>query len=157
MAPLAPSVIFFISTLLLLCTNSIILDPKRMSRIETLSSFQRASNGFDMRGVVESDATRYANNLDGPLLTYDAAFWVGVGFGASLKLLNLNSDNGTPLTVGIGRDSRESGVELTRWLAGGLEAVGILAYDVGLCTTPAMYLSCITNKNFEDEIGRAHV
>ena len=115
----------------------------------TLANFQRASNGFDMRGVVGP-----SKDLDGPILTNVDAFWVGVGFGESLKQSNsLRSStlNAAPITVGIGRDSRESGTELTRWLAGGLEAVGVLAYDVGLCTTPAMYLSCIADHDNDDQ------
>ena len=115
------------------------------AREQMLTAFQKASNGFDMRGIVESVSNLAASNLDGPLLTYKAAFWVGVGFGEALKQ-SMNNQLDACLSVGIGRDSRESGIELTKWLAGGLEAVGVTAYDVGLCTTPAMYLSCITDR-----------
>lgn len=123
------------------------------SRVDLLTSFQRASNGFDMRGVVESSGMDITK-LDGPLLSYDAAFWVGVGFGQWLKKSTDKltfPDDDASLCVGIGRDSRGSGSELTRWLAGGLEAVGVRAYDVGLCTTPAMYLSCIDSKTDIDD------
>ena len=126
-----------------------IAETRNMSPGLTLANFQRASNGFDMRGVVGP-----SKDLDGPILTNVDAFWVGVGFGESLKQSNsLRSStlNAAPITVGIGRDSRESGTELTRWLAGGLEAVGVLAYDVGLCTTPAMYLSCIADHDNDDQ------
>jgi hypothetical protein len=122
------------------------------SRVDLLTSFQKASNGFDMRGVVESSAIDI-NKLDGPLLKYETAFWVGVGFGQWLKKSaeKVQSRDDSSLCVGIGRDSRGSGSELTRWLAGGLESVGVRAYDVGLCTTPAMYLSCIDNTTGVDD------
>lgn len=126
-----------------------IMKLQHTTRVKVLSSFQRASNGFDMRGVVESEPTASSTSLDGPLLTNDAAFWVGVGFGQYLKISADSDGNagiGSVIKVGIGRDSRESGTELTRWLAGGLESVGVLAFDVGLCTTPAMYLSCVAEK-----------
>jgi hypothetical protein len=121
------------------------------SRVDLLTSFQKASNGFDMRGVVESSAIDITR-LDGPLLSYTAAFWVGVGFGQWLKKSadKVQSRDDSLLCVGIGRDSRGSGSELTRWLAGGLESVGVRAYDVGLCTTPAMYLSCIDTIGVDD-------
>lgn len=127
-----------------------ISEMRKMSPGHSLANFQRASNGFDMRGVVAQ-----SKDIDGPILTNVDAFWVGVGFGESLKQSNsLRSsvDRSVPVTVGIGRDSRESGIELTRWLAGGLEAVGVQAYDVGLCTTPAMYLSCIVGLDNDDQM-----
>jgi phosphomannomutase len=125
-------------------------ETRKMSQGHSLANFQRASNGFDMRGVVAP-----CKDIDGPILTNVDAFWVGVGFGESLKQSNSlvsKLDTAVPITVGIGRDSRESGIELTRWLAGGLEAVGVRAYDVGLCTTPAMYLSCIIGLDSDDQM-----
>jgi hypothetical protein len=120
------------------------------SRVDLLTSFQKASNGFDMRGVVESSAIDI-NKLDGPLLKYETAFWVGVGQWLKKSADKVQSRDDSSLCVGIGRDSRGSGSELTRWLAGGLESVGVRAYDVGLCTTPAMYLSCIDNTTGVDD------
>ena len=55
--------------------------------------------------------------------------------------------------IGIGRDSRGSGALLTQWLAGGIEAAGGTAYDIGLSTTPAMYLSCLSTSNEERDSG----
>ena len=129
---------------------------QHVTRGQMLTSFQQASNGFDMRGVVESESTSSSSSLDGPLLSNDAAFWVGVGFGEYLKKSAESagsSKSGSIVTVGIGRDSRESGSDLTRWLAGGLESVGVAAFDVGLCTTPAMYLSCIADKGDNLELN----
>ena len=132
-----------------------VMKVQQTARAQMLSSFQRASNGFDMRGVVESESTVSSTSLDGPLLTNDAAFWVGVGFGEYLKKSADSVENAGSrpiISVGIGRDSRESGTELTRWLAGGLESVGVVAFDVGLCTTPAMYLSCVADKEVDNSL-----
>lgn len=109
-------------------------------RKEQLQAFQKASNGFDMRGCVP---TTYAatSKLDGPRLSNEDAFWIGVGFAEWTK--GQGNDNAA-VSIGIGRDSRASGVLLTEWLAGGIEAAGGKAYDIGLSTTPAMYLSCST-------------
>ena len=109
-------------------------------RKEQLQAFQKASNGFDMRGCVPSPTTSAATTkLDGPRLSNEDAFWIGVGFAEWIKG---QGNTNAAVTVGIGRDSRSSGVLLTQWLAGGIEAAGGTAYDIGLSTTPAMYLSC---------------
>ena len=113
-------------------------------RKEQLQAFQKASNGFDMRGCVPSLTTSAATTttkLDGPRLSNEDAFWVGVGFAEWIKG---QGNKIAAVSIGIGRDSRASGEHLTKWLAGGIEAAGGTAYDIGLSTTPAMYLSCST-------------
>ena len=113
-----------------------------MSMLCDISIFQKVSNGFDMRGITVSSSSSLKE--DGPLLTKNAVFMIGVGFAEWLRNDYYRiSDKSTILKVGVGRDSRASGVELFKWLAEGLESVGgVVAYDVGLCTTPAMFLSC---------------
>jgi phosphomannomutase len=107
---------------------------KPSNRLLLLKQYQKASNGFDLRGC-----TVRTPGL--PLLTTEAAFWIGVGFSHFLRDIN---DNNRILKVGIGRDPRESGIELSNWLISGIESSGnsVEAYDVGLCTTPSMFLSC---------------
>ena len=105
-------------------------------RYDIIKKLQKASNGFDLRGCT-------CMTTDGPLLSNEAAFWVGVGFSEYIKTLNHQSHiNGQVLRIGLGRDPRESGIDLSRWLASGIEANGVEAYDVGLATTPSMFLSC---------------
>eukprot|EP01035_Chromulina_nebulosa_P019727 gene19727-25655_t len=99
--------------------------------VNSIKSLQAASNGFDLRGcVVES--------TEGPLLSNESAFWIGVGFAEYLKELNRDK----PIKIGLGRDSRLSGIDLSNWLASGIESCGCKAYYTGICTTPSMYLSC---------------
>ena len=129
----------FVIVMAAMVNSSLITLPTK-PRIDMLNAFVRASNGFDMRGIVQPVQPAEKKELDGPLLSNEAAFWVGVGFASWLR--NQNPDK--TAKVGIGRDSRASGEELTKWLAGGVEAIGGEAYDVGLCTTPAMYLSCVS-------------
>lgn len=132
-------VLLFVTTMaaMVISASSTVVAPMK-PRTDLLNAFVRASNGFDMRGIVQSDVSS-SKVLDGPILSNEAAFWVGVGFGSWLQQQQQDS---RVVKVGIGRDSRASGSELTKWLAGGVEAIGGQAYDVGLCTTPAMYLSC---------------
>ena len=63
-------------------------ETRKKSPGHSLANFQRASNGFDMRGVVAP-----CKDIDGPILTYVDAFWVGVGFGESLKQSNSHKSN----------------------------------------------------------------
>ena len=115
-------------------------------RVDLLHDFVRASNGFDMRGVTTAAST------DGPLLSTEAAYWIGVGLCEWLQQEQQQQKQQQQpeqqvVRVGIGRDSRASGSALTSWLAGGIAAAGGTGYDVGLCTTPAMFLSCSSNSD----------
>lgn len=116
------------------------------SRGTLISLLQKASNGFDIRGITDSYS---AHQTNGPQLNNELAFWIGVGFGEYVKHQHQTCLTRSPsdsvvrnFKVGIGRDSRQSGIELTSWFAGGLNAVGVDGYDTGICTTPSMYLSC---------------
>lgn len=104
-----------------------------------ISQLQSASNGFDLRGCT-------VISEDGPLLDTTSAFFVGIAFGEYIKSLNPGKRR---LKVGIGKDPRESGNILSLWLASGIEYtsdqendVNVEAYDVGLATTPSMFVSC---------------
>ena len=102
-----------------------------LSPSKSLIRLKQGSNGFDLRGVLEE-------GMLGPHLNNEMAFWVGFGFGAMLKKKRPNER----VKVGIGRDPRQSGIKLTEWLMCGLETANVEAYDVGLCTTPAMFYCC---------------
>jgi hypothetical protein len=45
--------------------------------LDTIRSLQKGSNGFDLRGIFQ-----YVPNFDrdGPLLSSQSAFWIGLGF-----------------------------------------------------------------------------
>ena len=111
----------------------------------SLKLFQKASNGFDIRGIYPSSKIIDSSELDGPLLSKEAAFWFGYGFARWLE--NCEGYDGRKLSVAIGRDPRESGLILSSWFAGGVEQAGAIPCNVGLCTTPAMYLSCCSESS----------
>ena len=90
----------------------------------------KLKSGSDIRGVA----------LGGnAVLTPDIAARYAAGFAA------WRAAEGQPLrTVAIGRDSRLTGPDLLKGAADGLRGMGIDVYDFGLCTTPAMFMSLLT-------------
>lgn len=118
--------------------------------LDNIRSLQKGSNGFDLRGIIENE-NKF--DRDGPILSEQSAFWIGFGFAKFLQGKSSEEgkeeENNNNLTVGIGRDSRLSGFQLTDWLAGGLSAGGVRKVtDVGLCTTPAMYYACCPSESY---------
>ena len=90
----------------------------------------KLKSGSDIRGVALGENA---------VLTPDIAARYAAGFAA------WRASEGQPLrTVAIGRDSRITGPDLLRGAADGLRGMGIDVYDFGLCTTPAMFMSLLT-------------
>ncbi len=87
-------------------------------------------SGTDLRGKAVGDDAR---------LTPAVAERVGMAFAAFLK----KGCCGSP-KVYIGRDSRVSGPEILEGCARGLCRGGAQVVKVGLCTTPAMFMTLIT-------------
>lgn len=90
-------------------------------------------SGSDIRGTAVGDGT---------ILTDEVARTIGMAFA-----LFLSEKRGKPvdsITVSLGRDSRVSGPALLSSAAEGIVCAGGRAVDYGLCTTPAMYMSTIT-------------
>lgn len=87
-------------------------------------------SGTDVRGTAMGEGT---------ILTTEAARALGAGFAEYMKKA------GRPLsTVALGRDSRLTGEALLSACAQGLQAMGVDVMDFGLCTTPAMFMSLLT-------------
>ena len=144
-------IIFSIISRILICMN---MRPQAYNGkgtiLDTIRSLQKGSNGFDLRGIFQ-----YVPNFDrdGPLLSSQSAFWIGLGFAKRLKrkaqIEREEKEEEMNLIVGIGRDSRLSGSQLTDWLAGGLITGGVTTViDVGICTTPAMYYACCQSESY---------
>ncbi len=95
----------------------------------------KLQNGSDIRGVA------LEKNGVSPNLTDDTAQSIGAAFAAWL-FEKLNKSANT-LKVAIGRDSRVTGEKLTRSLGAGLAIAGVEAVDMGLATTPAMFMSTV--------------
>ena len=92
-------------------------------------------NGSDIRGVaMEGIAGQNVN------LTEQACRDIGRGFALWLRE-RLGKD---ALRVAIGRDSRLSGPALSGWLGEALAAEGVAVTDFGMASTPAMFMSTVT-------------
>ena len=98
-------------------------------------NYLKLQNGSDIRGVAlpgipGEDVT----------LTEEAVRHIARGFTAWLRARR----GGGPLRVSVGRDSRLSGETIAQWLCGELAVCGLNVTDMGLCTTPAMFMTTVT-------------
>lgn len=95
--------------------------------------YRKLKSGSDVRGVAVGD---------GAVLTADVAKTLGMAFARYVA-----GKTGKPvekISIALGRDSRVSGPMLLDATAGGISAAGAKAVDFGMCTTPAMYMSILT-------------
>ena len=92
-------------------------------------------NGSDVRGVAMEGIPGQNVNL-----TERACRDIGRGFAVWLRE-RLSKD---ALRVAIGRDSRLSGPKLVGWFGEALAAEGIAVTDMGLASTPAMFMTTVT-------------
>lgn len=100
------------------------------------AAFRKLQNGSDIRGVA-------LEGVQGKpvTLTPSVAYCIGKGFADWLS-----AKQGVPcsaLHVSIGGDPRLSGPVLEASLAAGLASQGVSVGRFGLCTTPAMFMSCV--------------
>ena len=92
-------------------------------------------NGSDIRGVAMEGIANQSVNLN-----EQACRDIGRGFAVWLKD-RLKKDT---LRVAIGRDSRLTGPALSGWLGEALAAEGIAVTDMGMASTPAMFMTTVT-------------
>ncbi|MBQ1821732.1 MAG: phosphomannomutase/phosphoglucomutase [Clostridia bacterium] len=95
----------------------------------------KLQNGSDIRGVA----------LDGVLgedvnLNAEAVERIAGGF---MRWLRARTPEGQTLRVAVGRDSRLSGPAISRTLCAALNRAGAEVADLGLATTPAMFMSTV--------------
>jgi phosphomannomutase len=90
-------------------------------------------SGSDVRGVAVGENAALTSNV---------AQALGAAF--VRMLCDHTGKAAESLTVSIGRDSRISGPELALSAAKGMAQAGAKVLDFGLCTTPAMYMSILT-------------
>ncbi len=99
--------------------------------------YKKLQNGSDIRGVaLEGIEGQHVN------LTEEASRNIGRGFACWLKN-RLNKDE---LTVAVGRDSRLSGEALCGWLCEAMAAQGVHVTNIGMASTPAMFMSTVTGE-----------
>ncbi|OKH18492.1 phosphomannomutase/phosphoglucomutase [[Limnothrix rosea] IAM M-220] len=100
-------------------------------------NWTQLQNGSDIRGVALEGVAGEAVNLTGGRVTI-----LGKAFGTWLAQYLEKSS--TTLRVAVGRDSRLSGPALSEAVTTGLTSLGIAVYDVAIASTPAMFMSTIT-------------
>lgn len=107
-----------------------------MQAINT-TDWQKLQNGSDIRGVALEGVTDEAVNL-----TSEVVKILGNAFVHWLT----QQDNklATDLTIAIGRDSRLSGETLSQAVIEGIAIAGCQVYNFNLASTPAMFMSTVT-------------
>jgi len=98
--------------------------------------YSRLQNGSDIRGVALPGVAGEEVSL-----TREAVEHIAGGFARWLRE-KIGGD--TPLRVAMGRDSRLSGESIALWLGEALARQGLLVTDMGLATTPAMFMTTVT-------------
>jgi len=103
--------------------------------------YKKLQNGSDIRGVaLEGIEGQHVN------LTEEVCRNIGRGFAVWLKN-RLNKDT---LSVAVGRDSRLSGETLCGWLCEAMAAQGVQVTNIGMASTPAMFMSTVTGEKRYD-------
>ena len=98
-----------------------------------MTDYQSLKSGTDIRGNALGEKA---------VLTNEVALCIG---GAFITWLSERTGKRPgALTVAIGRDSRLTGPALLAACAEGMARTGAQVWDYGMCTTPAMYMSLLT-------------
>ncbi len=98
--------------------------------------YGKLQNGSDIRGVAMPGVAGEDVNL-----TREAVEHIAGGF---IRWLRGKIGADRPLRVALGRDSRLSGEEIAGWMAAAMAERGALVTDMGLATTPAMFMTTVT-------------
>ena len=97
--------------------------------------YKKLQNGSDIRGVaLEGIEGQHIN------LTEQACRDIGRGFALWLQAKTGKSS----LRVAVGRDSRLSGPTLCNWICEAMVQQGLQVTDFGMASTPAMFMSTVT-------------
>ncbi len=98
--------------------------------------YQKLRNGSDIRGVA-------LDGIEGQPITLTEEVCRNIGRGFALWIMRKcgKSEN---IRVSVGRDSRLSGETLSGWLCSAMAEEGIKVTDFGMASTPAMFMSTIT-------------
>ena len=97
--------------------------------------YAKLQNGSDIRGVALEGIEGQNVNL-----TEQASRDIGRGFALWLT----EKLGKKPLRVAVGRDSRLSGEQLGAWLCEAMAAEGVEVTDLGMASTPAMFMTTVT-------------
>ena len=98
--------------------------------------YKKLQNGSDIRGVaLEGIEGQHIN------LTEQACRDIGRGFAIWLMNKTGKKEN---ICVAVGRDSRLSGATLCSWISDAMVQQGLNVTDFGMASTPAMFMSTVT-------------
>ena len=97
-------------------------------------NYQSLKSGTDVRGCAMGENA---------VLTNEVALCIGGAFITWLS--EKTGKHPEQMTVAIGRDSRITGPEILAACAEGMARCGAQVWDFGMCTTPAMYMSLLTD------------
>ncbi|WP_373480577.1 phosphomannomutase/phosphoglucomutase [Geminocystis sp.] len=100
-------------------------------------NWQKLQNGSDIRGVALTGVAGEEVNL-----TPEVVAIIGKAF--SLWLSQQKHKPTSKLTISIGRDSRLSGETLMNASLNAIASLGVKVYDFAMASTPAMFMSTIT-------------
>ncbi len=95
----------------------------------------KLQNGSDIRGVALPGVPG-----EDVTLTEEAVRAIASGF---VRWLEARLE-ARPLRIAVGRDSRLSGPDIAEWLGEALSGAGADVTDMGLATTPAMFMATVT-------------
>ncbi len=109
-----------------------------------MKDYKKLQNGSDIRGIaLEGIEGQHVN------LTEEVCRDIGKGFALWL----IKKTGKTNLRVAIGRDSRLSGETLLNYITSSMVECGLNVTDFGMASTPAMFMSTVTDGfNFDGSI-----
>lgn len=99
-------------------------------------TYEKLQNGSDIRGIAMPGIPGEEVNLTGMICGEIARSFV-------LWLARKTGKKADALSIGVGRDSRLSGPILHASVLSGLLSMGAAAYDCGMASTPAMFMSTV--------------
>jgi len=97
--------------------------------------YSKLQNGSDIRGIA-------LEGIEGQHVNLNEAASRAIGRGFALWLMEKLGKS--ELRVAVGRDSRLSGPRLEEWIVSAMAEAGIHVTKLGLASTPAMFMSTVT-------------
>ena len=97
--------------------------------------YRKLQNGSDIRGVA-------LEGIEGQHINLTEQTCRDIGRGFALWLIQKTGK--TDLRVAVGRDSRLSGADLSAWICDAMVQSGLKVTDFGMASTPAMFMSTVT-------------
>ena len=108
-----------------------------------MKEYKALQNGSDIRGIALEGVEGQAVNL-----TDEAARDLSLAFAKWLSEKNRKPVN--TVVVAVGRDSRLSGEHLQEICTRTLAEAGVMVYDCGMASTPAMFMSTVLPHSWAD-------